>query len=132
MNTFWSLTPLKNWTPFWNWLLENKEDEHLSEFMMINIQHAYNETLPASWIEELKSLGLSVNVTLKSHSKEVIAIRVFMYTVEDLNKVQDFLSEVYLIDDKDRWIEREFESTDMNHNVINLWLDGFTGIDKYL
>lgn len=104
----------------------------MSEFMMINIQHAYNETLPASWIEELKSLGLSVNVTLKSHSKEVIAIRVFMYTVEDLNKVQDFLSEVYLIDDKDRWIEREFESTDMNHNVINLWLDGFTGIDKYL
>ncbi|ACP41712.1 hypothetical protein [Lactococcus phage P087] len=104
----------------------------MSEFMMINIQHTYNETLPTIWIEELKSLGLSVNVTLKSHSKEVIAIRVFMYTVEDLNKVQDFLLEVYLLDDKDRWIEREFESTDMNHNVINLWLDGFTGIDKYL
>ena len=104
----------------------------MPQFMMINIQHTYNETLPAIWIEELKSLGLSVNVTLKPHSKEVIAIRVFMYTVEDLNKVQDFLSEVYLLDDKDRWVEREFESTDMNHNVINLWLDGFTGIDKYL
>lgn len=104
----------------------------MSEFMIINIQHTYNETLPTIWIEELKSLGLSVNVTLKPHSKEVIAIRVFMYTVEDLNKVQDFLSEVYLIDDKYRWIAREFEPTDMNHNVINLWLAGFIGIDTYL
>ena len=104
----------------------------MSEFMIINIQHNYNETLPATWIEGLKGSGLSVNVRLKPHSKEVIAIRVFMYTVEDLNKVQDFLSEVYLIEDNDCWIEREFESTGMNHNVINLWLDGFTGIDKYL
>lgn len=100
----------------------------MSEFMMINIQHAYNETLPATWIEGLKGSGLSVNVTLKPHTKDVLAIRVFMYTVEDLNKVQDFLSEVYLIEDKDRWIEREFESTAKNHNVINLWLDGFTPI----
>lgn len=104
----------------------------MSQFMMINVQHTYNETLPTSWIESLKSLGLSVNVTLKPHTKEVIAIRVFMYTIEDLNKVQGFLSEVYLVEDKDCWIEREFESTGMNHNVINLWLDGFTGIDKYL
>ena len=100
--------------------------------MMINIQHTYNETLPTHWIEELKNLGLSVNVRLKPHSKDVISIRVFMYKVEDLNKVQNFLDEVYMVEDKDRWIEREFESTGMNHNVINLWLDGFTGIDKYL
>ncbi|QHJ80958.1 MAG: hypothetical protein [Caudoviricetes sp.] len=104
----------------------------MSKFMMINIQHAYNETLPTIWIEGLKSMGLSVNVRLKPHSKDVLAIRVFMYTVNNLATVQDFLSEVYLIEDKDRWIEREFESTGMNHNIINLWLDGFTGIDKYL
>ena len=104
----------------------------MSEFMMINIQHTYNETLPSSWIEGLKDLGLSVNVTLKTHTKDVLAIRVFMYTVEDLNKVQDFLSEVYLLDDNDGWIEREFESTATNHNTINLWLDGFTSIDEFL
>ena len=104
----------------------------MSEFMIINIQHTYNETLPTGWIEELKELGLSVNVTLKTHTKDVLAIRVFMYTIEDLNKVQNFLSEVYLLDDNDGWIEREFESTGMNHNVINLWLDGFTSIDEFL
>ena len=100
--------------------------------MIINIQHTYNETLPTGWIEELKELGLSLNVTLKTHTKDVLAIRVFMYTIEDLNKVQNFLSEVYLLNDNDGWIEREFESTDMNHNVINLWLDGFTSIDEFL
>ena len=104
----------------------------MSEFMIINIQHTYNETLPTGWIEELKELGLSLNVTLKTHTKDVLAIRVFMYTIEDLNKVQNFLSEVYLLDDNDGWIEREFESTGMNHNVINLWLDGFTSIDEFL
>lgn len=100
----------------------------MSEFMIINIQHTYNKTLPSIWIEGLKDLGLSVNVTLKTHTKDVLAIRVFMYTVEDLNKVQDFLSEVYLIEDKDRWIEREFDSMDLEDNTINLWLDGFTPI----
>ena len=106
----------------------------MSEFMIINIQHTYNETLPTIWIEGLKNLGLSVNakVNMKPHSKEIVALRVFMYDIRDLNKVQNFLDEVYLIEDKDRWIEREFESTDINNNVINLWLDGFTGIDKYL
>lgn len=104
----------------------------MSEFMIINIQHTYNETLPTDWIEGLKSLGLSVNVQLKTHTKDVLAIRVFMYTVEDLNKVQDFLDDAYLSDGGDRWIEREFESTGMNHNVINLWLDGFTSIDEFL
>ena len=104
----------------------------MSEFMIINIQHTYNETLPTGWIEELKELGLSLNVTLKTHTKDVLAIRVFMYTIEDLNKVQNFLSEVYLLNDNDGWIEREFESTGMNHNVINLWLDGFTSIDEFL
>ena len=100
--------------------------------MMINIQHAYNETLPATWIEGLKGFGLSVNVTLQPHTKDVLAIRVFMYTVEDLSKVQNFLDEVYLSDGGDRWIEREFESTATNHNTINLWLDGFTSIDEFL
>lgn len=100
----------------------------MSEFMMINIQHAYNETLPRTWIDGLKDLGLSVNVTLKTHTKDVLAIRVFMYTVEDLNKVQDFLLEVYLIEDKDRWIERKLDSMDLKDNTINLWLDGFTPI----
>ena len=104
----------------------------MSEFMMINIQHVYNETLPTIWIEGVKGFGLSVNVTLKTHTKDVLAIRVFMYTVEDLNKVQNFLDDVYLLDDNDCWIEREFESTGMNHNVINLWLDGFTSIDEFL
>lgn len=97
---------------------------------MINIQHAYNETLPASWIDGLKDLGLSVNVTLKAYSKDIVKLRVFMYTIEDLNKVQDFLSEVYLIENKDRWIEREFDTMDSEHNTINLWLDGFTAIDS--
>lgn len=96
--------------------------------MMINIQHVYNETLPVSWIAELKDLGLSVNVTLQPHAKDVLAIRVFMYTVEDLNEVQDFLDEVYLIENKDRWFEREFDTMDSKHNTINLWLDGFTPI----
>lgn len=95
---------------------------------MINIQHTYNETLPTVWIEGLKDLGLSVNVRLKPYSKDVLAIRVFMYTVEDLNKVQDFLLEVYLLEDKDRWIEREFDSMDLEDNTINLWLDGFTAM----
>lgn len=104
----------------------------MSEFMMINIQHTYNETLPADWIEGLKDLGLSINVTLKPHTKDVLAIRVFMYTVEDLNKVQNFLSEVYLSDGGDRWIEREFDTKDSKHNTINLWLDGFTSIDEFL
>ena len=104
----------------------------MSEFMIINIQHTYNETLPTDWIEGLKDLGLSVNITLKTHTKDVLAIRVFMYTVEDLNKVQDFLDDAYLSDGGDRWIEREFESTATNHNTINLWLDGFTSIDEFL
>ena len=104
----------------------------MSEFMIINIQHTYNETLPATWIEGLKGSGLSVNITLKTHTKDVLAIRVFMYTVEDLNKVQDFLDDAYLSDGGDRWIEREFESTDMHDNTINLWLDGFTSIDEFL
>ena len=98
--------------------------------MMINIQHDYNETLPTVWIEGLKSLGLSVNVRLKPRSKDVLAIRVFMYTVDNLATVQDFLSEVYLIEDKDRWIEREFDSMDLDDNTINLWLDGFTAMDS--
>lgn len=100
----------------------------MSEFMIINIQHAYNETLPDTWIEGLKGFGLSVNATLKAYSKDIVKLRVFMYTIEDLNKVQDFLSEVYLIEDKDRWIEREFDSMDLEDNTINLWLDGFTPI----
>lgn len=98
--------------------------------MMINIQHAYNETLPTVWIEGLKSLGLSVNAQLKPRSRDVLRLRVFMYTVDNLATVQDFLSEVYLIEDKDRWIEREFDSTDMDENTINLWLDGFTAMDS--
>lgn len=102
----------------------------MSQFMMINIQHAYNETLPTIWIEGLKSLGLSVNVRLKPYSKDILALRVFMYTVEDLDEVQDFLNDVYLIEDKDRWIEREFDSMDLEDNTINLWLDGFTAMDS--
>lgn len=98
--------------------------------MMINIQHAYNETLPTNWIEALQTLGLSVNVRLKPHSKDVLSIRVFMYTVEDLNTVQKFLDEVYLVEDKDRWIEREFDTMDLKDNTINLWLDGFTAIES--
>lgn len=53
-----------------------------------------------------------------------------MYTVEDLDEVQDFLNDVYLIEDKDRWIEREFDSMDLGDNTINLWLDGFTAMDS--
>ena len=97
------------------------------EFYIINIQHAYDEPIPPYWIEELKSWGLSVNARLVPNSTDIEAIRVFMYTIDNLNTTLNVVEDLWLsTPETDRWITKDMDDfNDPDDNEINIWLDGF-------
>lgn len=98
----------------------------MKEYFIINIRNASHEAMDRNWIEGLKSYGLNVNVELKPHSTEIETIKVFMYTVKDYNDVINYLKDVYLIDSKDRWLEKDGGYLDsIEDNFIDIWLEGF-------
>ena len=93
---------------------------------MINIQHTYNEPISPYWIEELKGYGLSVNVRRIPHTTDIEAIRVFMYTIQDLNTTLNVVEDLWKLPETDHWITKDMDDfNDPDDNEINIWLGGF-------